>query len=116
MEQKYSEDMHHVLAEELLLEEEPSEEQIKLINEKLTANTVLKKIFGKIKYDGINREQIQELIEENREEIVKETYRNKVNLYRNYCNTNQLFEPGKNCCRLLGYLCRFTKKRQIHFL
>ena len=110
VEQKYSDDMHHVLAEELLLEEEPSEEQIKLINEKLTANTVLKKIFGKIKYDGTNREQIQELIEENREEIVKETYRNKVNLYRNYCNTNQLFEPGKNCCRLLGYYVDLPKK------
>lgn len=47
VEQKYSEDMHHVLAEELLLEEEPSEEQIKLINEKLTANTVFKKYLEK---------------------------------------------------------------------
>ena len=55
-------------------------------------------------------EQIQELVEENREEIVKETYRNKVNLYRNYCNTNQLFEPGKNCCRLLGYYVDLPKK------
>lgn len=110
VEHKYPDDMHHLLAEELIEVETPSEEQIKLVNEKLTANTVLKKIFGKTKYDGGNREQIKKLIDDNREEIIKETYRNKVNLYRNYCNTNQLFEPGKNCCRLLGYYVDLPKK------
>lgn len=110
VEYKYSNDMHHLEAEEVLQVENPGEEQIKYVNDKLKANTVLKKVFKNVKYDGSNAEQIQEIIDENRVEIVCETFRNKVNLYRNYCNMNQLFESSKNCCRLLGYYVDLPKK------
>ncbi|MDO4323466.1 MAG: type I CRISPR-associated protein Cas8a1/Csx8 [Lachnospiraceae bacterium] len=110
VEYKYPEDMHHLVIEEMVMLNQPSDEQVKLVNEKLAANTILKKVFKKVKYDGTNAEEILALLNENREEIIRETYRNKVNLYRNYCNTNQLFEGSKDCCRLLGYYVDMPKK------
>ena len=80
------------------------------MNEKMVANTVLKKTFKSIKFDGSNAHQIQQLLNDNREEIIRETFRNKLNLYRNYCNTNQLFQEAKECCRLLGYYIDMPKK------
>lgn len=110
VEYKYCQDMHHKVIEDILKEENPSDDQIKLVNEKLSANVVMKKVFQKIKFDGKNRNSIQDLINENRDEIIRETYRNKNNLYRNFCNTNQLFEDSKDCCRLLGYYVDMPKK------
>ena len=75
-----------------------------------SANTVLKKTFKSIKFDGSNAHQIQQLLNDNREGIIRETFRNKLNLYRNYCNTNQLFQEAKECCRLLGYYIDMPKK------
>lgn len=110
VEREYPEDMHHVQAENILKAGNTDESSIKIVNEKLAANTVLKKLFKGIKYDGSNAEMIQKVIDENRQEIVRETFRNKNNLYRNYCNTNQLFEDSKDCCRLLGYYVDMPKK------
>lgn len=110
VEYKYHRDMHHKIIEDILREESPSENQIKQVNEKLSANVVLKKIFNKIKYDGKNGSLIQNLINENRDEMIRETFRNKNNLYRNFCNTNQLFKDSQECCRLLGYYIDMPKK------
>lgn len=110
VEDKYPEDMHHLVIKENVSLKEPTEEDIKKVNEKLSANSVLKKIFKKLKFDGTNSQEVLDLLEENREDIIRETFRNKVNLYRNYCNTNQLFEEPKDCCRLLGYYMDMPKK------
>lgn len=110
VEHKYEDEMHHRVIEDIVKQSEVSEEQMKLVNEKMSANTILKKVYKKLKYDGTNADLILALLNENREEIIRETFRNKVNLYRNYCNTNQLFEGPKDCCRLLGYYVDMPKK------
>lgn len=99
----YDEDLQHVKLERMLQQEEYSDEQVKLANEWLKGNTVLKKVFGKLKFDGTNQREILESIEKNRSKLIKETYRNKSNMYANFANTGQLLEDGKNCCRLWGY-------------
>ena len=38
----------------------------KKLNEKLSANTVMKKVFKGIKFDGTNVEMIKHLVDENR--------------------------------------------------
>ncbi|WP_236355027.1 type I CRISPR-associated protein Cas8a1/Csx8 [Konateibacter massiliensis] len=106
----FSEDMHHMEILKRLKREEFSEEEIKAINEKLTANTVLKKVYGKIKFDGKNVELIKQLLEENRAIIIKETFRNKSNLYKNFCNPNQLLNEAQTICRLNGYYIDSGKK------
>ena len=70
----------------------------------MSANTVSKKVFSKIKFDGTNKEEALKLLEENRHLIIKETFRNKKDLYDNYCQTSRLLEKGDNSpCRLKGY-------------
>lgn len=99
----YDEELYHIKLERMLQQEEYSDEQIKLANEWLKGNSVSKKIFGKLKFDGTNQKEILELLEKNRSKLIKETYRNKSNMYANFANTGQLLEEGKNCCRLWGY-------------
>ena len=55
-----------------------SEEQVKLVNQKLKAAVVMKNIFKDIKFTGSNKEEIIELINNNRLEIIKETFRRNV--------------------------------------
>lgn len=79
-----------------------TEEQIKEINDSLKGNTILKKIV-KVKFDGSNQEEILAVLEENRETIMKETFRNKSNMYAGFANSNLLFTEENPNCRLLGY-------------
>ena len=102
--------MHHIEIENKLKEKNPTEDQINIVNEKMKANTILKNKFKKIKFDGHNQDEIQNIIDQNREEIICETFRNKNNLYKNYCNPNQLFKDKQECCRLNGYYIDMPKK------
>ena len=110
----FRDDMQHVCAEKILQStSEYSEAQIDRVNSLLTgqeANTVLKKTFGKCKFDGTNQATFLEMIEENRLEIIRETFRYKPNLYKNYANENKLFSEQNSHCRLQGYDLDATKK------
>lgn len=106
----FKDDMHHIEIENKLKEKNPTEDQINIVNEKMKANTILKNKFKKIKFDGHNQDEIQNIIDQNREEIIFETFRNKNNLYKNYCNPNQLFKDKQECCRLNGYYIDMPKK------
>lgn len=106
----FKNDMHHIEIENKLKEKNPTEDQINIVNEKMKANTILKNKFKKIKFDGHNQDEIQNIIDQNREEIICETFRNKNNLYKNYCNPNQLFKDKQECCRLNGYYIDMPKK------
>lgn len=99
----FKREMHHKDVESWTTENDESEENIKRVNEKLVANTIMKKYFGKLKYDGKNGNDILQIINRNRYEIIKETYKNKKNLYANFCNVNQFFNEGQSYCRLKGY-------------
>ena len=103
---KYSEDTlaHKKLENQLKHTKEFTSEIIKSIKENMSANTVLKKVFSKTKFDGTNKEEVLKLLDENRHSIIKETFRNKKDLYDNYCQTSRLLEKGDNSpCRLKGY-------------
>lgn len=106
----FKDDMHHIEIENKLKEKNPTEDQINIVNEKMKANTILKNKFKKIKFDGHNQDEIQNIIDQNREEIICETFRNKNNLYKNYCNPKQLFKDKQECCRLNGYYIDMPKK------
>ncbi len=102
----YPEDtlVHKKIETQLKYTKEFTPEIIKNIKENMSANTVLKKVFSKIKFDGTNKEEALKLLNENRNLIVKETFRNKKDLYDNYCQTSRLLEKGDNSpCRLKGY-------------
>lgn len=110
IEDYFADEMHHCVVEQALQKTEWSKEEMDFINSKLTANTVMKKIFSKQKFDGTNAEEILNLIEENRAIIIRETYRNKSSLYRNFCNENVFRKPRGDTARLRGYYVDFAKK------
>ena len=96
--------VHKKIETQLKRTKEFTPEIIKSIKENMSANTVSKKVFSKIKFDGTNKEEALKLLEENRHLIIKETFRNKKDLYDNYCQTSRLLEKGDNSpCRLKGY-------------
>lgn len=114
----YKDQFKHKDLERYMCLEEWTEDQIKEINELLRGNSIMKKVFGKIKFDGTNQEEIRELIEANRKELIRETFRNKSNLYKNFANTGQLFKEPGTCCRLWGYYVdggRKTKSLAYNF-
>lgn len=103
VEAKHAEELQHKRLETLLSHEELSRDGITFANELIKGNSVMKKVFGKQKFDGSNQEALLELIQGHRKELIKETFRNKSNMYANFANTGQLFEGAKQCCRLHGY-------------
>lgn len=103
VEEYYDEKLPHKKLEQMMHREEFSDEQIRMANELMKGNSILKKVFGKLKFDGTNQKQIREMIDENRNVLIKETYRNKSNMYVNFANSGQLLEEGKKCCRLWGF-------------
>ena len=110
IESYFYDEMHHCSVEEVFSRSEWSEKEIEFVNKKMTANTVMKKVFARQKFDGTNKETILDLIQNNRSMIVKETYRNKTNLYRNFCNENVFQHPAGDTVRLRGYYVDFAKK------
>jgi CRISPR-associated protein Cst1 len=102
-EDEFGKDMLHKIVEDIIYSEKFSEEQIKLVNEKLSGNTVMKKVFAKKKFDGSNKNQILGLIKENRHQIIYDTFKNKKNLYANFCNPNLFMAEIQSHCRLVGY-------------
>lgn len=110
VEYKYGEELHHKIVERILSKDEINEEQVKLVNEKLAANTIMKKIFNKIKFDNTNKEMMLDIINENRLELIRETYGKKSNLYANYIGVNmkapvELLKEAGIYCKVLGYGC-----------
>lgn len=106
----YGEKLHHIALINKLSEQQFTEADIKFINDKLKANTIMKKVINKISFDGTNGKQILELIEANRKELIVETFRNKNEMYKNSCNPNALFSKKNDSCRLVGYNIDFKKK------
>lgn len=107
VEYHYREDLPHVRLKNLLntysSKRDISSEEKKNVNELMKANTVLKKIFSKQKFEGNDAQLIIDMLDENRWEIIEESFRYKLNMYRNYCNTNLLGKEAQEHCRLLGY-------------
>ena len=115
VEHNYGEELHHKLVEDILLQEELSEEQIKIVNEKLanksgSSNTIMKKVFTGLQFDGNNKKEILDRLNTNRSELIKETFKNKKNMYTNYCNPNQIFNDNQKYCRVQGYYIDAGKK------
>jgi CRISPR-associated protein Cst1 len=106
----FKEYMHHKIIEEILNNTELTDEQIKLVNEKLKANETMKKVFKDLKFSLENKEVILEKINENRFDLIKETYRNGKSLYYNFANKNNLFTETNSVCRLQNYNIDIGKK------
>ncbi len=103
VERRFKEGMHHMALRDLYEKEGHSEEDCKAINAKLTANTVMKKIFKGYKADTLSKEQLYALIEENRYAMIRDTYVNSISGYRKFINIACYRKTEIERCRLLGF-------------
>lgn len=116
VEKYFAKAMHHPAVEELLAEDNLSDEQIKLLHEQFNKNKVMKNIFGREKYSPENREHLKQLLEENRYEIIEKTYQNGKSTYSNFCNPNCYAKDKDIICRVWGYYVDVGKKgRSVGF-
>ena len=99
----FSDKMHHKELGIRLGQSEFTEEQISEINKKLSANTIMKKVFKGIKFDTSNKEQIKTLIEENRLELIRDTFCNAKSGYQKFINNSKYRSESGEVCRLLGF-------------
>lgn len=108
----FEEYMTHRKIEKILEKEELSEKEIEEVNKNMVAKSVCKSVFGKLKYSAENKELILKLIEENRDKLIQEIYRNGTDTYAKFANTNKLFcnEEEKKVSRLIGYYVDLPKK------
>lgn len=83
---------------------------IKKINDLIQKNSILKKVFEKIKYDGNNTEELKKIIKKNRLEIIKKTYITGKRLYSRFCQESQFFKSKGKCCRIKGYYIDIKRK------
>lgn len=114
-EEYFNEFFHHTIIERAL-KEEVSDDNIKLINEKLAGNTVMKGLFKSLKYDGKNAAEISGIIDENRTEIIRQTFINSKKMYRKFANLNEFRREAGEVCRLLGYYAdKGRKLRSLGF-
>jgi len=106
----FEEAMHHKVVEEMLNHNELTDEQVNLVNEKLKANSIMKRVFGGNKFSGDNKNELLDIINKNRFFLIKETFRSGKSLYANYANPNSLFLEQSNICRVLNYYLDVGKK------
>ena len=113
-EDHFKDDMTHIRILQMLEKDEFTEEQIKAVNDMVKSKTVLKKLFGKTKFDGTNKQTVADIINNNRHEIIKSVFRYGKNLYSNYANSNLLLTASNPHCRLAGYT--LDEGRKTRFL
>lgn len=106
----YPEDtlVHKKIETQLKYTKEFTPEIIKNINKNISTNTVLKNFFSELKFDGTNKKEILDVLNDNKHLIIEESYKSK--LYTNYCQVDKkgnskLFESAKknSPCRVRGY-------------
>lgn len=103
VEKTYWESLHHTILEQTILKKDKEDDDISLIKEKLSANAVMKRIFKK--KDADQEDEILELIDTNRQELILETFKNGMFGYRKYANPNRFRTESdrSKVCRLNGY-------------
>lgn len=112
----FSDKMHHKEVDIRLNKSDFSKDEISEINKKLEANTVMKKVFKGVKFDGSNNKLIKDLIEENRFEIISNTFCNSKNGYAKFTNNSKYRSKKSDVCRLLGfYVDTGRKTKSIGF-
>lgn len=99
----YYEELHHTEIERILQQEELKDEEVKLIQTKLTVNSIMKKVFKDIKYTPENAQHILDIINQNRQKLIAETYRYLKLGYSKYANPNLMRSEDGKICRLSGY-------------
>ena len=112
VEYTFKDRMHHKQIEEKLLStKELTDDDIKMVNDRMSGNSICKKVFKDIKkYSPEKHQLILDTINKNRDLLIKETYRNTV--YKSINNDKSLFKEPGDVARLNNYYMDLPKKKK----
>ena len=102
VENKYAKEMHHIELERLLDINDKTDENYQQIKDKLKANKIMQTVFKDIK-EKDEPEDIKCLIDENREEIISQTFKGAHYGYSKFANNHKFRSESDVVCRLNGY-------------
>lgn len=108
VEKTYHYSLHHTVLEDLLRISDKSDEQKKIIKEKMNGNSIMKKVLKGIGAE--DEENILEKISENREDIIRDTFKNAKFGYAKFANSNKIRSEEGKVCRLNGYYVDTSRK------
>lgn len=108
VEKTYHDSLHHTVLEDLLRISDKSDEQKKIIKEKMNGNSIMKKVLKGIGAE--DEENILEKISENREDIIRDTFKNAKFGYAKFANSNKIRSEEGKVCRLNGYYVDTSRK------
>lgn len=100
--------MHHIEVEKLLMYSEFSEEDYKVLKDRLKANTCMKNTFKNT--DVEDKDKIKDLIETKRIDLIRETFKNAKTAYAKFCNQGKIRTEKGKVCRLIGYYVDISRK------
>ncbi|MFR9275428.1 type I CRISPR-associated protein Cas8a1/Csx8 [Finegoldia magna] len=110
VEKTYHDSLHHTVLEDLIDIPEKSEEQLKLIKEKMNGNSIMKKVLKGIVAE--DEENILTRISENRKDIIRDTFKNAQFGYAKFANKYKIRTKTGKICRLNGYYVDTSKKNK----
>ena len=102
--------MHHIELKRLMNKENLCDEDIKLINSKLSANVSMKSVFKGIRFNGNNKHEITNLIDNNRWYLIAETFKNLLSGYRKFLNYSRYRSESSDVSRIWGFYVDKTRK------
>ncbi len=102
--------MHHIELKRLMNKENLCDEDIKLINSKLSANVSMKSVFKGIRFNGNNKHEIINLIDNNRWYLIAETFKNLLSGYRKFLNYSRYRSESSDGSRIWGFYVDKTRK------
>lgn len=102
--------MHHRVVIDLYSKANISKDDEKKINERFVANKIMKKVFKGAKYGNIDIIEIQNRINNNRFDIILNTFVNSMNGYKKFGNISCFGKSSQEKCRLLGFYVDIGRK------
>lgn len=115
IQERYSENLQHCILEHILQKDELTENDIKVAKEKLKQNTICKKIFKECKDPEKDKDIILKKIEENRYELIAETYNKAKSMYVQFIHDGcfrKSQKEMKGISRLDGFYVDLGKKKK----
>lgn len=102
VEYRYSKELHHIILENLLSLQEKDDKVYDAIKSRLSGNTIMSNTFKGVN-EKDNPETILDILDDNREVIIENTFKNAKYGYSKFSNTFKFRSESDVICRLNGY-------------
>lgn len=106
-------DFAYIVLKNKLQKDTYTKEEIKEINKYIKGcPEAIKKL--KLEFDGTNQEELLKILDEKKEDLVLEIFKNrKKNGYTKFCNTSCFFNEDDKMCRINGFYTDPKRKRSL---